>query len=73
MKFSDELTALTVIIVAFFAVCGVLVYTKLTADTYPQSTDDCPLGHVYIDHGDTPQAGCWPEGAARQIGVWPRP
>lgn len=73
MKFSDELTALTVIIVAFFAVCGVLVYAKLTADDYPESTADCPPGHVYIAHGETPQAGCWPEGVAREMGVWPRP
>lgn len=73
MKFNEELAALTVIMVAFFVVCGVLVYTKLTADPYPASTADCPPGHVYIDHGETPQAGCWPEGAARELGVWPRP
>lgn len=42
-------------------------------DPYPQSTDDCPPGHVYIDYGETPQAGCWPEGVAREMGVWPQP
>ena len=73
MKLSEELTALTVIIVAFFALCGFLVYAKITADTYPQDPGDCPPQHVYIAHGETPQAGCWPEGAARELGVWPKP
>lgn len=73
MKLDQDLFAVTVIMVSFFAVCGVLVYTKLTADPYPDSTEDCPPGHVYIDYAETPQAGCWPEGVARQIGVYPEP
>lgn len=45
----------------------------ITRDTYPQDTGDCPPDHVYIDYGETPQRGCWPEGVARELGVWPRP
>lgn len=48
-------------------------WAVLTRDHYPQDTGDCPPRHVYIDYGETPQAGCWPEGAARQIGVYPEP
>ena len=73
MKFNEELFALTVIMVSFFALCGLLTYVKITGDTYPARTEDCPPGHVYIAHGETPQAGCWPEGVARQMGVWPKP
>lgn len=73
MKIDQELFTLAVIMVSFFALCGVLVHAKLTADTYPGSTEDCPPRHVYIDYGETPQAGCWPEGAARELGVWPKP
>lgn len=73
MRFDEELAAMTVIILAFLAFVGVLTYVKLTTDTYPTSTEDCPPGHVYIDYGETPQVGCWPEGVARELGVWPRP
>ena len=45
----------------------------LPREHYPDSTADCPPGHVYIDHGETPQAGCWPEGAAQQMGAYPEP
>lgn len=45
----------------------------LPREHYPQSTADCPPQHVYVDWGETPQAGCWPEGVARQMGVWPKP
>lgn len=70
MKIDQELFTLTVIMVSFFALCGYLVHVAHTSTTYPQ---DCPPGHVYIDYGETPQAGCWPEGAARQLGIWPQP
>lgn len=73
MKLDQDLFAFTVIVVAFIALCGVLTYVKLTHDSYPESTEDCPPGHVYIDYGETPQRGCWPEGAARDMGVWPWP
>lgn len=56
---------------AVFIIGGTL--SVITREHYPESTADCPPGHVYIDHGETPQAGCWPEGAARQIGVYPEP
>lgn len=72
MRIDEELFALTVIMVCFFTLCGYLVYVART-DTYPTSAEDCPAGHVYIDYGETPQAGCWPEGVARQMGVYPEP
>lgn len=59
-------TALAVVVIG-------TAWTVLTRDTYPESTTDCPPGHVYIDYGETPQAGCWPEGVAKQIGVYPEP
>ena len=52
---------------------GLIIWGEYNRHSYPESTEDCPPGHVYIDHGETPQAGCWPEGAARELGVWPRP
>ena len=73
MKLDQDLFAFTVIAVAFIALCGFLTYVKLTADTYPTSAEDCPPQHVYIDYGETPQVGCWPEGTARELGVWPWP
>lgn len=48
-------------------------WAVLTRDHYPQSSADCPPDHVYIDYGETPQVGCWPEGVARELGVWPWP
>lgn len=70
-------TALVVMVslisVAFAVVLIGGTLSVITRDTYPESTEDCPPGHVYIDHGETPQAGCWPEGVARQIGVYPEP
>lgn len=70
-------TALVVMVllisVAFAVIIIGGVWNRLTHDTYPQSTADCPPGHVYIDYGETPQAGCWPEGVARQMGVYPEP
>ena len=70
-------TALVVMVslisVAFAVVLIGGTLSVITRDPYPESTNDCPPRHVYIDHGETPQAGCWPEGAARQIGVWPKP
>jgi len=59
--------------VAFAVIVVGGTLSVITRDPYPQSTDDCPPGHVYIDWGETPQAGCWPEGVARQIGVYPEP
>lgn len=37
----------------------------------PQATEDiqCPPNHVLIDYGEIPQAGCMPEGTARELGV----
>lgn len=58
-------------IYAFFLIGAVAGF--LPRERYPESTEDCPPGHVYIDYGETPQAGCWPEGVARELGVWPWP
>lgn len=70
-------TALVVMVslisVAFAVVLIGGTLSVITRDPYPESTNDCPPGHVYIDYGETPQAGCWPEGVAQQMGVWPRP
>lgn len=58
---------------AFTVVLIGTAWTVLTRDHYPQSSADCPPDHVYIDYGETPQVGCWPEGVARELGVWPWP
>lgn len=74
MRDDKDLVAMVWVVVLCFAVIVIgMVWSIATRDTYPESTDDCPPGHVYIDHGETPQAGCWPEGVARQMGVWPEP
>lgn len=69
--------------IGIFLICAAVLFLMLVAglgyeivnafflDTYPESTEDCPPGHVYIDYGETPQVGCWPEGVARELGVWP--
>lgn len=61
------------IVVCFAVIIFGAMWGILTHDSYPESTEDCPPGHVYIDYGETPQVGCWPEGVARELGVWPRP
>ena len=71
MKFDEDATVIIVAILVMFGMVGYIAY--LNHDTYPESTADCPPGHVYIDYGETPQAGCWSEGVARQMGVWPQP
>lgn len=71
MKFDEDTVVITVGMLAMLGVVGYIAY--LDHDTYPESQADCPPGHVYIDYGETPQAGCWPEGAALQIGVYPEP
>lgn len=48
------------------------VAARIATPPTPQPSD-CPAGHVYIDYGETPQAGCWPEGVAQQMGVYPEP
>ena len=74
MKDGTALVAMVWLVAVCFAVVVIGgVWTSVTRDTYPESTEDCPPGHVYIDYGETPQAGCWPEGVAREIGVWPKP
>lgn len=74
MRNDIALVAMVWLISAAVAVVVVgTAWVALTRDHYPQSTEDCPPGHVYIDYGETPQAGCWPEGVARELGVWPRP
>lgn len=40
-----------------------------SATTYPQSTKDCPPGHVWVATGEIPQSGCMPEGTARALGA----
>lgn len=40
-----------------------------SATTYPQSTEDCPPGHVWVATGEIPQSGCMPEGTARALGA----
>lgn len=35
----------------------------------PRSSADCPPGHVYVDWGETPQAGCMPEAVAESLGI----
>lgn len=52
---------------------GLIICGEYNRYSYPTSTEDCPPGHVYIDYGETPQAGCWPEGVAQQMGVYPEP
>lgn len=61
------------LLIVVAGIAGLLIWGAYTHDTYPASTADCPPGHVYIDYGETPQAGCWPEGVARQMGVYPEP
>ena len=74
MKDDTAFVAMVWVVVLCFAVIVVGgVWSMVTHDTYPQSSEDCPPGHVYIDYGETPQAGCWPEGVAQQMGVWPEP
>lgn len=67
------LVLLWVILALAIAQLVVATWNVVTHGDYPQSTSDCPPGHVYIDYGETPQAGCWPEGVAREMGVWPQP
>ena len=74
MRDDTALVAMVLLIsVAFVVVLIGGTLSVITRDPYPESTADCPPGHVYIAHGETPQAGCWPEGVARQMGVWPKP
>jgi len=54
-------------------IAGLLIWGEYNRTTYPETTADCPPNHVYIDYGETPQAGCWPEGVAKELGVWPKP
>lgn len=54
-------------------IAGLLIWGEYNREHYPESTADCPPGHVYIGYGETPQVGCWPEGVARELGVWPWP
>ena len=61
MKKAD-LAIIVIVVVALGALAAVSIYGP-----------PCPPRHVYIDYGETPQAGCWPEGVARQYGVWPPP
>lgn len=59
MKFDEDAAAIIVGMLAMLGMVGYIAY--LDHDTYPESTADCPPGHVCIDYGETPQAGCWPE------------
>lgn len=74
MRDDTALVAMVWLVALCFAVVVIgATWSVITREHYPESTEDCPPGHVYIDHGETPQAGCWPEGVARQMGVWPEP
>lgn len=61
------------ILAATTVLAGIVIWNEYHRDTYPTSTNDCPPQHIYIDWGETPQAGCWPEGAARELGTYPKP
>ena len=64
MKFDEDAAVVIVGLLVMFGMVGYIAY--LEHDTYPQSTDDCPPGHVYITT-HTPQAGCAPDALARQL------
>lgn len=69
---NKKVEAMVVLISTALVLTGITAVWAINHDPYPQSTRDCPPGHVYIDSGETPQSGCWPEGAARELGVWPQ-
>lgn len=71
--FAAHVAIVWLIVVCFAVIIFGAMWSILTHDSYPESTEDCPPGHVYIDYGETPQVGCWPEGVARELGVWPWP
>lgn len=65
MKFDEDAAVIIVGLLVMFGMVGYIAY--LDHDTYPETADDCPPGHVYITT-HTPQAGCVPEALAQHIG-----